>query len=343
MDELIKQGIQQDAGCCQVHSIPWDQIRERALDDTIPAAPFRKNTMKYKIGYSFAAMVIIGGLLIMSGFISPVIAGALEQIPIVKSVFNFYGEKWGLQTAINEKFSTTVQKTVTDKNISVTITDVLYDQGRIVIGYAVSTSRPDLYLRDMLPYAIPLPITEMHFFINGKAIHDTSQGTAERIDNGNVGVWDIYHHGEFPESFNLQIEIHQVGDQYGEWLFTVPVSRQYTDEATRAFLPMQIWNIGQTTVMVKQVQICPTDIVIYYQTIQPVGAQLWDSYFPDHIVDDTGHNSYFGPNFSSVVSEKIEGNMEIREIRVVLAASLKNIPEYLIFAYPDQEMKVFLN
>ncbi|MDF9408350.1 MAG: hypothetical protein A4E52_01741 [Pelotomaculum sp. PtaB.Bin013] len=343
MDELIKQRIQQDAGCCQVHSIPWDKIRERAFDDTIPAVPFRKNTMKCKIGYSIAAMVVIGGLLIMSGFISPVIAKALEQIPIVKSVFNFYGEKWGLQTAINEKFSTTVQNTATDKDISVTITDVLYDQGRIVIGYTVTTSRPNLYLKDTLPYSIPLPIAEMHFFINGKAIHDTMQGTAERIDNGNVWIVNIYHHGELPESFNLQIAIYQIGDQYGEWLFTVPVSRHYTDEATRTFLPMKTWMIGQTTVIVKQVQICPTDIVIYYQTIQPVGAQLWDDYLPDRVVDDTGHNSYFGPGFSSVESEEIEGNTEIREIRVVLAASLKSMPEYLIFVYPTQEMKVFLN
>lgn len=342
MDEIIRQEIQQEANRCPVQAIPWDKIRERALDNTVANTTFQRNAVIRKIGYGFAAAVVISGILVASCFISPVIAGVLERIPVVKSVFDFYEEKWGLQNALNKKFSTTVERTATDKDISVTITDMLYDQGRIVIGYTVLTSRPDLYLRDVLPYAVPLPIAEMHFFINGKAIHYTSQGTAERIDNGNVGVWDIYHQGELPESFNLQIEINQIGDQYGEWLFTVPVSRQYTDEVTRTFLPMEKWTIGQTTVMVKQVQICPTDIVIYYQTIQPVGAQFWDTYFPDRIVDDTGH-SYFGPGFSSVVSEQIEGNTEIREIRVVLAASLKSMPEYLIFAYPDQEMKVFLN
>ncbi|MDD4239093.1 MAG: DUF4179 domain-containing protein [Desulfotomaculaceae bacterium] len=343
MDEIIRQEIHKEADRYPVQAVPWEKIRERALDNTAADTNFRRNAVIRRICCSFAAVVVIGGLVILSGFISPVIAKALEQIPVVKSVFDFYGEKWGLQNAINEKFSTTDKKTATDKNISVTITDVLYDQGRIVIGYTVTTSRPDLYLKDTLPYAIPLPIAEMHFFINGEAIRDTRQGTAERIDNGNVEVWNIYHQGELPESFNLQIEIRQIGNQYGEWLFTVPVSRQYTDEATRTFLPMKTWMIGQTTVTVKQVQICPTDIVIYYQTIQPVGAQFWDSYFPDRIVDDTGHNSYIGPGFSSMVSEQIEGNTEIREIRVVLAASLKNIPEYLIFAYPDQEMKVFLN
>jgi len=168
---------------------PWDKIRERAFDDTIPAVPFCKYTMKCKIG-----------------------ARALERIPIVKSAFDFYGEKWGLQNAINEKFSTTVKRTATDK--------------------------------DILPYSIPLRIADMQFFIDGKAIHDTSQGTAERIDNGNVGIQEIYPRGDLPETFNLQIVIRQIDNQRGKWSLMVPVSRQYTDAATKVVLPMKAVTVG---------------------------------------------------------------------------------------------------
>lgn len=345
MDGMIRQVIQQEANRCPVQSIPWDNICNRALDNVISNTSLQHNTIIRKIGYGFAAAVIISGLLVASGFISPVIARTVERIPVVKSVFDFYGAKWGLQTTLNKEFSTTLKTTATDKDISVTITDVLYDKGRLIIGYTVMTSRPDLYLRHMPSYFIPLPIAlgspGMQFFINGKAIHDTANGTCEKMGNGNVGIVDIYPHGDLPERFNLQIAIHQIGTQQGEWLFTVPVSRQSTDAATRTFLPMKEWTIGQTTVITKMVQICPTDIVINYETMQPVSSHFSLDNLPYRIIDDTGR-SYLGPGLDSIVSEQVEGNTEIRMLRSVMDASLKSMPKYLVFVYPTQTVKVFL-
>ncbi len=328
MDEFIRKKMQQDASYCQVPSIPWDKIRERAFDDTIPAVPFRKYTIKRKISYSFAAMVVIGGLLLVSGFISPVIAGALERIPVINAVFNFVEDR-GIQNAINKGFSTKVNRTATDKDISVTITEVLYDQGRLDIGYTVTTSRPDLYLKDVWPYSIPLLIADMQLFINGKAINNTRQGTAKRIENGNVGLVEIYPRGDLPETFNLQIVIHQIDAQLGKWSLTVPVSRQDTDAATRIFSPMKTEAIGQTIITVKEVKITPLSTIIDYEIVQPIAEEYSNLDF--YVVDDKEH--LLGTSCGSLVNRQIRGNVTISNFQSIYE-SPESMPKYLVLIPP---------
>lgn len=352
MDELIKQKIQQDASCCQIHSIPWESIRNRALDNAISNTSFRRNTVIRKICCSFAAVVVIGGLLIMSGFISPIIAGALEQIPVINAVFGFVEDR-GVQNAIDKGFNTKVNQTATNKDISVTITDVLYDQGRIDIGYTVTTSRPDLYLKDVWPYSIPLQIADMKFFINGKAIHDTSQGTSKRVDNGNVGLLEIYPRDDLPETFNLQILIRQIDNQRGKWLLTVPVSRQYTDAATKVVLPMETVTVGQTTVTVRKIQIAPSSTTIDWELNKPIAAPYFSD-VPFFVEDDQGDQSVFSPISGSLMGHQVEGDMETWIYREVYQ-SPKSMPKYLILkinpaVFPEYnqvdsqpQIKIFLN
>ncbi|MCG9968935.1 DUF4179 domain-containing protein [Pelotomaculum terephthalicicum JT] len=324
MDELIKQGIQQDAGHCQVHSIPWDQIRERAFDDTSANTTFQRNAVIHKICYSFAAVVVIGALVIMSGFISPAIARALEQIPVINAVFNFVEDR-GIQNAIDKGFVTQPNLTATDKDISVTITDVLYDQGRIDIGYTVTTSRPNLnpetFPGDLI---LPLGAPGMQFFANGKPIQNTTQATCEKMDNGRVGLVEIYPSDDLPETFNLEVAIHQIGKEQGEWLLgPIPVSRKDTDAATRTFSPMKKETFGETSVMVKEVKISPLSTLIEYESIRP----LTEEFYFSAVMDDKENNI---PQCASIrLSHQIKGDTKITIARLVCEAP-KNIPEFLV-------------
>lgn len=336
MDELIRRAVQQDASRCQVHTVPWDRIRDRLLDDAIPAMPVRQSAIRRRIAYGLAAVIVIGGLLIMSGFISPVMAEMLERVPVIDSAYKLFAECLGLQDAVINEFGTKVNQTATDKGITVTVTDVLYDQGRLDIGYTVTTSRPDAYP--------PIPI--MQFFINGKTIHDTTQGTGEKIGSGWIGFEEIYPLGDLPETFNLQISILQIGDRLGKWLLTVPVSRQHTDTATRVVLPMKAEMIGQATVTVTKVTVGPSSTTIDYELTQPVEGKFNWMNLMYRVVDDKG--DALSGCAGSFVGDRIEGRVKIEVFRNVFE-SPKNVPKYLILiprptdiGYPAQ-IKILLN
>ncbi|MBE3587435.1 MAG: DUF4179 domain-containing protein [Thermoanaerobacteraceae bacterium] len=347
MDELIRQELQQEANSCPVQSIPWDNIRNRAFNNAISNVPLGRIAVIRKIGYGFVVMVIIGGLLVGSGLISPVMARTLERISVIKAMFDFIRDS-GLQNAIDKGFGTKVNRTASDKGILVAIADVLYDQGRLDIGYTVTTSRQDLgpedYPGDMI---IPLGSPGMQFFVNNKPIYDTAQGTCQKLGNGRVGLVEIYHRGDLPETFNLQIVIHQIGKQNGEWVLTVPVSRQRTDAATKVLLPMKAVTVGQTAILIKKIEIAPSSTIIEYELTQPVNGQLGWQNLPRPI-DDKGN--YLRGLTCYTVSKHIEENMKTEVIREIFETP-KILPKYLVFVpigadsigYPTANIKVLLD
>ncbi len=336
MEETIRRAIQEEAERCPVRPVPWENIRDRALDGTAPQISLRSHTVIRSIGFAGAAVVVLAGLLLASCFVSPLMAGALQRIPAVRSAFDYFEEVWGLQNAVDKGFATTVNRTATDKDITVTITNVSYDLGRLTIGYTVTTSRPDLH-------GVPLPILTgpqgMQLFANGKAIHNLSGGTGRRIDNGNVDIMDVSTEG-LPESFNLEMAIYQIAGVQGKWLLSVPVSRQQADQATRTFTPNKGWTVGQTTVLVKQIQICPSDLIVTYQVTLPAGVQPWNygPYLPQNIIDDEG-NSLAGTGYSSQLSDQLEGDTQVLVIQAETAASLRSTSKYLTFTYFTQKIK----
>lgn len=327
MDEMIRQEIHKEADRCPVQSIPWENIRDRIFDNTSFNTSFQKKAIIRKICCSFAAVIAIGCLLVMSGFISPVIARALGRIPVINAVFNFVEDR-GIQNAMDKGFVTKPNLTATDKDISVAITGVLYDEGRIDIGYTVTTSRPDLN-PETFPGDLILPLGSpgmpgMEFFANGKPIQNTTQATGEKMDNGWVGLVEIYPSDDLPETFNLEVAIPQIGKEQGEWLLgPFPVSRKNTDAATRTFSPMKKETFGETSVVVKEVKISPLSMIIEYESIRP----LTEEFYFSAVMDDKGNN--IRQCASTRLSHQIKGDTEITIAREVCETP-KNIPEFLV-------------
>lgn len=172
-------------------------------------------------------------------------------------------------------------------------------------------------------------IADKQLFINGKALHATSQGTAKRIENGNVGLVEIYPREDLPETFDLQIVIRQIDNQRGKWSLTVPVSRQYTDAATKTVLPMKTVTVGQTTITVKKIQIAPSSTTVDWELNQPITALDIPGGMPFIIEDDKGDQCVFRPLSTSPLDHQGEGDMKTWAYRTVYVTP-ESIPEYLL-------------
>ncbi|MEC0242415.1 DUF4179 domain-containing protein [Paenibacillus dokdonensis] len=71
-----------------------------------------------------------GILLIGSGFVSPVMAQALKQIPFIESVFKQAGDR-GLQKASEEGFTTNANQNITHNGVTISLSEVMYDGSRL--------------------------------------------------------------------------------------------------------------------------------------------------------------------------------------------------------------------
>ncbi|AIQ76287.1 MULTISPECIES: DUF4179 domain-containing protein [Paenibacillus] len=91
---------------------------------------------------STAAAAILGVTLLASGFVSPAIADALKQIPVLGQIYSLWGEKNldpGVQQA--EDFITNVNQSVTHGDVTMNIPTLLFDGTRILMNLTTPGNR----------------------------------------------------------------------------------------------------------------------------------------------------------------------------------------------------------
>lgn len=91
---------------------------------------------------STAAAAILGVTIIGSGFVSPVMADTLKQIPVLGEIYSLWGEKNfepGVQQA--EEFITNVNQSVTHGNVTMNIPTLLFDGNRILMNITTPGNR----------------------------------------------------------------------------------------------------------------------------------------------------------------------------------------------------------
>ncbi|UNK18948.1 DUF4179 domain-containing protein [Paenibacillus sp. N3/727] len=129
----------------EVQELP-EMIRSR-LDNTYQSLekgsllnhkkrPVRK---KRRLAGILAAVAASGLLIIGSGFISPVMAETLKNIPIVGSLFLKVGDE-GLKTASKQGLTTDANQSVTHDGTTLSISELLYDGSRISMVLTRETS-----------------------------------------------------------------------------------------------------------------------------------------------------------------------------------------------------------
>lgn len=116
----------------------------RETDNSISPIQRKTNVSRTinKWWVSTAAAAILGVTLIASGFVSPAMADALKQIPVLGQIYSLWGENNGdpgVQQA--EDFITNVNQSVTHGNVTMNIPTLLFDGTRILMNVTTPGNR----------------------------------------------------------------------------------------------------------------------------------------------------------------------------------------------------------
>ncbi|UZM99453.1 DUF4179 domain-containing protein [Lysinibacillus sp. MHQ-1] len=80
-----------------------------------------------------ASVAMIFSLIIVTGLISPTMAAAMKEVPLLSSVFKFTRDL-GLHAADEKGLSTKLNTSVTHEGFTLNVTEVVYDGTRVAIG-----------------------------------------------------------------------------------------------------------------------------------------------------------------------------------------------------------------
>ncbi|MGF9910806.1 DUF4179 domain-containing protein [Brevibacillus porteri] len=120
-------------------------VRAR-LDDTYASLPEMPRERKVgrlrKAPYVAAAAVILGATVFTSGFISPVMAQSIKQIPFVGSLFTLIEADLGLRAAGEQGLSSKVNRSISHQDIKLEVTETVFDGTRAV--YLLGVTAPNL-------------------------------------------------------------------------------------------------------------------------------------------------------------------------------------------------------
>lgn len=154
-------------------------VRAR-LDETYAALPEMSRERKVqrlrKAPYVAAAAVILGATVFTSGFISPVMAQSIKQIPLVGSLFSFIEADLGLRAAGEQGLSSKVNRSISHQDMKLEVTETVFDGTRAV--YLLNVTAPNLKdgMFDTGAEVVKLSdaIENVTFSIDGKGQDDPS-------------------------------------------------------------------------------------------------------------------------------------------------------------------------
>ncbi|USB33119.1 DUF4179 domain-containing protein [Paenibacillus sp. YPG26] len=101
-----------------------------------PSSPLRRTTR------AAAAAGILGAALFASGFVSPVMADSLRQIPVIGSIFSSIKGDTGLRNAGDTGLAKTVNSHVSHKDVKLEVTETVFDGSRA--AFLVNVTAPNL-------------------------------------------------------------------------------------------------------------------------------------------------------------------------------------------------------
>ncbi|MCP1186009.1 DUF4179 domain-containing protein [Paenibacillus sp. 1781tsa1] len=178
---------------------------------------------------STAAATILGVTLIASGFVSPAMADALKQIPVLGQIYSLWGKNNldpGLQQA--EDFVTNVNQSVTHGNVTMNIPTLLFDGTRILMNVTTPgnrlSSEPNSLSSDANRGAVDTlevlykgqPLSWNSDFMDGK----NASSLIVQVTN----TTGINQNVQFPDQFDLSVNVKLKGYDV-PFQFVLPVTK----------------------------------------------------------------------------------------------------------------------
>ncbi|MEK5277318.1 MULTISPECIES: DUF4179 domain-containing protein [Paenibacillus] len=181
-----------------------DSIMKRIGDEGMEKRATRKNGNKIlkKSLVAASAAAVLGAGIIGSGFVSPVMAETLKQIPVVGSIFKGIDDK-GLNAAEEKGLSTAPNQSVTHDGVTLKVTDAYYDGSRLAFAIEREGIDNDKMMAEMIiePIEFDPSLTEQH-----------AKVTMNQSEKGLLGSAEV----KLPNEKKLESQMSSFGDVEGK-------------------------------------------------------------------------------------------------------------------------------
>ncbi len=312
------------------------------------------NKKKRKAGK--AVQLIIGTaaaltLAIGSGYVSPTMAQMLKEVPIVGSLFT-ESDSEIVQNAVEKGFVSDISGTTqSNSGITVDFSEVYYDGKNLSIGYTLTFEQLDLLEKE-----VRVPFRPMITLDGKQQNHSSSFEEVEQ--NGNVVKGIMHARFQPQEAKTVQLMIHEVYGQKGEWAFDLPIENENIHQASYVYKPktIQEWKEGNSTITIEEMHVKPghTQVVLSQEPLDPNkkmtslnqkgmtlydenGTSIFNMYSPVEPLDNGKYSASFPElpsTYESLILDvvttgtlKLEGDPTVKEYHVQSDDTLpKRIP-----------------
>ncbi|NGQ94158.1 DUF4179 domain-containing protein [Brevibacillus sp. SYP-B805] len=267
-------------------SMALPEVVKRRIEETLASLPERhaaeterpgrSKRRRNRLWIAAAAVVLVAGSVIASGFASPTLAHTLQQMPILGRIFQLFGDP-GLQAADRQGMTHPVNMSATDQGITLTITDYLYDGVQLSLGFAETAAQGS----DSLP---AIKSGALRYGPIQTNLPADLQYRVERVAaNRNAGVFYLFpFQGQsFAERFTLELAVTRIGEKEGNWRFAIPIAR--SDAQLQKIVPGITRADGDVKFTVDWLTLSPRATAISYRWKTP-GLPAYDI----QVTDDRG-------------------------------------------------------
>lgn len=179
-----------------------------------------------KFTFATAAAGILGVAAFSSAFVSPVMADALRSIPVINSIFSTIQGDIGLRTAGDLGLTASVNEVVSYEDVSLEVTETLYDGSRAVV--LLNVSAPNLndgiYNNGKKDMRLSQAIDNMFLTIDGKSQNNVFYGSAGEAHPNTLIIEQVVDPASTPDAFQSEMTIKLSGIDH-EFVVDIPFVR----------------------------------------------------------------------------------------------------------------------
>ncbi|AEG60148.1 DUF4179 domain-containing protein [Desulforamulus ruminis] len=255
MSDIFHKALVKDAAHINVSKTTWEQVKQD-YRHVRRVAHWKRRLLVYGTSAALVLIVVISTL----GFVSPIVASALQKIPLIGDLYSFNYPKL-------DQYALKATTSATDKEITVTVPKAYYDGRKLSLIYIIEV--PQKYKPIDLPQ---INLTTTKIQLNDEPLFFQSAIGRDSLVSTNMYRGDCYWDlsaDQMSQNGTLTISIDQVGTIKGNWTLSVPVSSESIDAATETLFPQ---NVSSTydgvTLTVNKVSKGPVDTTIWMQVRQ---------------------------------------------------------------------------
>jgi len=323
VSDMFHKLLKEDADRISVSQMTWKQVKQRhrcTRENGVRKCPL--------FTYIASAAILVAVVIGASGFISPVIATALQKIPIIGELYSFNHSKL-------DQYALKANSSVTDKGITVSVPKTYYDGRQLHLIYTIEV--PQGY-KPIVRSQINLPTTKIQ--LNGKPLPFQSAVGGDSFESTNIYRGDVYWNlgtEQMPQNSMLTIPIHQVGTIKGNWTLSVPVSSVSIEQATHHGFPKDASNTYDgITLTVNKVSKGPVHTTISMQLRQQLPTGDKPKYKLDFLnmsfVVYTPDRQALGGEFigNTQYYAKKKGNEEVWDVMIQCETPSKDVKSIIV-------------